>query len=130
MSEKKVSKKDDKKAVKKKDSGKKAKFSLIQKFRETIAELKKVTWPSRKDLVRLEYGGEGAVLFRQGRQGPLVQSVKGVGDLSAFIKDAVERAGGLAGQRFIFPVQERPIPDQHRCLSSLLGQRRQAIASS
>ena len=52
MSEKKVSKKDDKKAVKKKDSGKKAKFSLIQKFRETIAELKKVTWPSRKDLVR------------------------------------------------------------------------------
>lgn len=46
--------KDDKNVPAKKDTKKngKKKFNLVQKFREMIAELKKVTWPSRKELIR------------------------------------------------------------------------------
>lgn len=53
MAEKKeVAKTSDKKAVAKKpDSGKK-KFNLIKTFKDMWSELKKVSWPSRKDLIR------------------------------------------------------------------------------
>lgn len=53
MAEKKaVAKTTDKKAAaKKSDSGKK-RFNLIKTFKDMWAELKKVTWPSRKDLIR------------------------------------------------------------------------------
>ena len=53
MSEKKaVAKTTDKKAAaKKSDSGKK-RFNLVKTFKDMWAELKKVTWPSRKDLIR------------------------------------------------------------------------------
>jgi preprotein translocase subunit SecE len=53
MSEKKaVAKTSDKKAAaKKSDSGKK-RFNLVKTFKDMWAELKKVTWPSRKDLIR------------------------------------------------------------------------------
>ncbi len=53
MAEKKaVAKTTDKKAVaKKSDSGKK-RFNLVKTFKDMWAELKKVTWPSRKDLIR------------------------------------------------------------------------------
>ena len=52
MAEKKaVAKTTDKKAVaKKSDSGKK-RFNLVKTFKDMWAELKKVTWPSRKELV-------------------------------------------------------------------------------
>ena len=53
MAEKKaVAKTTDKKAAaKKSDSGKK-RFNLVKTFKDMWAELKKVTWPSRKDLIR------------------------------------------------------------------------------
>ena len=53
MAEKKaVAKPTDKKAAaKKSDSGKK-RFNLVKTFKDMWAELKKVTWPSRKDLIR------------------------------------------------------------------------------
>ena len=53
MAEKKaVDKTTDKKAAaKKSDSGKK-KFNLIKTFKDMWAVLKKVTWPSKKDLIR------------------------------------------------------------------------------
>ena len=53
MAEKKaVAKTTDKKAAaKKSDSGKK-RFNLGKTFKDMWAELKKVTWPSRKDLIR------------------------------------------------------------------------------
>ena len=53
MAEKKaVAKTTDKKAAaKKSDSGKKQ-FNLVKTFKDMWAELKKVTWPSRKDLIR------------------------------------------------------------------------------
>lgn len=53
MAEKKaVDKTTDKKAAAKKpDSGKK-KFNLVKTFKDMWAELKKVTWPSKKDLLR------------------------------------------------------------------------------
>ena len=38
-------------AAKKSDSGKK-RFNLVKTFKDMWAELKKVTWPSRKDLIR------------------------------------------------------------------------------
>ena len=44
-----MSEKKDKKVVKKDN---KKKFNLAQKWRELVAELKKVTWPSKKDLFR------------------------------------------------------------------------------
>ncbi len=49
--------KENSKDVKKKDEKKKAdkkksRFNILQKLREMAAELKKVTWPSRKDLIR------------------------------------------------------------------------------
>ena len=52
MAEKKaVAKTTDKKAAaKKSDSGKK-RFNLVKTFKDMWAELKKVTWPSRKELV-------------------------------------------------------------------------------
>lgn len=50
--DKKEVKKDGKKEVKKEGAKKKPKFNLIQKWREMVAELKKVTWPSRKELIR------------------------------------------------------------------------------
>lgn len=50
--DKKEVKKDGKKEVKKEGAKKKPKFNLIQKLRERVAELKKVTWPSRKELIR------------------------------------------------------------------------------
>ena len=55
MSEKKDNKvvkkdqKDTKKDVKKNG---KPRFNLMKKIREMVAELKKVTWPTRKDLIR------------------------------------------------------------------------------
>lgn len=53
MSDKnKVAKVEDKKAVAKKSEKKKSKFNLIKTFRDMWAELKKVTWPSKKDLIR------------------------------------------------------------------------------
>ena len=53
MAEKKaVAKTTDKKAAaKKSDSGKK-RFNLVKTFKDMWAELKKVTWPSRKELIR------------------------------------------------------------------------------
>lgn len=53
MAEKKaVAKTTDKKAAaKKSDSGKK-RFNLVKTFKDMWAELKKVIWPSRKDLIR------------------------------------------------------------------------------
>ena len=42
---------DTKAAAKKSDSGKK-RFNLVKTFKDMWAELKKVTWPSRKDLIR------------------------------------------------------------------------------
>ncbi|MDR3086102.1 MAG: preprotein translocase subunit SecE [Christensenellaceae bacterium] len=49
----------DKKAIKAKDdkpkkpaTPKKPRFDLVKKSRELFAELKKVTWPSRRDLIR------------------------------------------------------------------------------
>ena len=53
MAEKKaVAKTTDKKAAaKKSDSGKK-RFNLVKTVKDMWAELKKVTWPSRKDLIR------------------------------------------------------------------------------
>ena len=42
---------DKKAAAKKSDSGKK-RFNLVKTFKDMWAELKKVTWPSRKDLIR------------------------------------------------------------------------------
>ena len=53
MAEKKaVAKTTDKQAAaKKSDSGKK-RFNLVKTFKDMWAELKKVTWPSRKDLIR------------------------------------------------------------------------------
>ncbi|MDR2514767.1 MAG: preprotein translocase subunit SecE [Christensenellaceae bacterium] len=50
----------DKKAIKAKDdkakkpavAAKKPRFDLVKKSRELFAELKKVTWPSRRDLIR------------------------------------------------------------------------------
>ena len=53
MAEKKaVAKTTDKKAAaKKSDSGKK-RFNLVKTFKDMWAELTKVTWPSRKDLIR------------------------------------------------------------------------------
>ena len=52
MAEKKaVDKTTDKKAAAKKpDSGKK-KFNLVKTFKDMWAELKKVTWPTKKDMV-------------------------------------------------------------------------------
>ena len=50
--DKKEVKKDGKKEVKKEGAKKKPKFNLIQKLREMVAERKKVTWPSRKELIR------------------------------------------------------------------------------
>ena len=50
--DKKEVKKDGKKEVKKEGAKKRPKFNLIQKLREMVAELKKVTWPSRKELIR------------------------------------------------------------------------------
>lgn len=50
--DKKEVKKDGKKEVKKEGAKKRPKFNLIQKWREMVAELKKVTWPSRKELIR------------------------------------------------------------------------------
>ena len=50
--DKKEVKKDGKKEVKKEGAKKKPKFNLIQTLREMVAELKKVTWPSRKELIR------------------------------------------------------------------------------
>ena len=53
MAEKKaVAKTTDKKAAaKKSDSGKK-RFNLVKTFKDMWAEIKKVTWPSKKELVR------------------------------------------------------------------------------
>jgi preprotein translocase subunit SecE len=52
MSEKKaVAKTTDKKAVAKKTEGKK-KFNIVKTFKDMWAEIKKVTWPSKKELVR------------------------------------------------------------------------------
>lgn len=52
MSDKnKVAKTTDKKAVAKK-SDKKRKFNIVKTFRDMWAELKKVTWPSKKELIR------------------------------------------------------------------------------
>lgn len=53
MAEKKAVEKttDKKAAAKKSDSGKK-RFNLVKTFKDMWAELKKVTWPSRKDLIR------------------------------------------------------------------------------
>ena len=52
MSDKnKVAKTADKKAVAKK-SEKKRKFNIVKTFRDMWAELKKVTWPSKKELIR------------------------------------------------------------------------------
>ena len=52
MSDKnKVAKTTDKKAVAKK-SEKKRKFNIVKTFRDMRAELKKVTWPSKKELIR------------------------------------------------------------------------------
>jgi preprotein translocase subunit SecE len=54
MSEKKaVAKTPDKKAAaKKNEPAKKSRFNLIKTFKDMWAELKKVTWPSRKELIR------------------------------------------------------------------------------
>ena len=52
MSEKKaVAKTSDKKAVAKKTEGKK-KFNIVKTYKDMWAEIKKVTWPSKKELVR------------------------------------------------------------------------------
>ena len=52
MSDKnKVAKTADKKAVAKK-SDKKRKFNIVKTFKDMWAELKKVTWPSKKELIR------------------------------------------------------------------------------
>lgn len=52
MSDKnKVAKTTDKKAAAKK-SEKKRKFNIVKTFKDMWAELKKVTWPSRKELIR------------------------------------------------------------------------------
>ena len=52
MSDKnKVAKTTDKKAVAKK-SDKKRKFNIVKTFKDMWAELKKVTWPSKKELIR------------------------------------------------------------------------------
>ena len=48
---KKVAKTPDKKAPAKK-SEKKSKFHPVKTFKEMWSELKKVTWPSKKDLIR------------------------------------------------------------------------------
>ena len=47
----KVAKTPDKKAAAKK-SEKKSKFHPVKTFKEMWSELKKVTWPSKKDLIR------------------------------------------------------------------------------
>lgn len=47
----KVAKNPDKKAAAKK-SEKKSKFHPVKTFKEMWSELKKVTWPSKKDLIR------------------------------------------------------------------------------
>ena len=52
MSDKnKVAKTTDKKAVAKK-SEKKRRFNIVKTFKDMCAELKKVTWPSKKELIR------------------------------------------------------------------------------
>ncbi len=52
MSDKnKVAKTTDKKAVAKK-SDKQRKFNIVKTFKDMWAELKKVTWPSKKELIR------------------------------------------------------------------------------
>ena len=52
MSDKnKVAKTTDKKAVAKK-SEKKRRFNIVKTFKDMWAELKKVTWPSKKELIR------------------------------------------------------------------------------
>ena len=52
MSDKnKVAKTTDKKAVAKK-SDKKRKINIVKTFKDMWAELKKVTWPSKKELIR------------------------------------------------------------------------------
>lgn len=53
MSEKKtVAKTTDKKAVAKKSENKKKRFNPVKTFKDMWAELKKVTWLSKKDLIR------------------------------------------------------------------------------
>ena len=58
----KVAKTPDKKAAAKK-SEKKSKFHPVKTFKEMWSELKKVTWPSKKDLIRQSTVGVVFVLI-------------------------------------------------------------------